>query len=75
MLAPHSHMMHMNTQKMEKYSSTQEMGASEEQIVNSFVASTQTLAVRLWSRAPVGVFVVLEMVIFVSFWEIIQMVR
>lgn len=49
------------------------MGASEEQIVNSFVASTQTLAVRLWSRAPVGV--VLEMVIFVSFWEIIQMVR
>lgn len=51
------------------------MGASEEQIVNSFVASTQTLAVRLWSRAPVGVVVVLEMVIFVSFWEIIQMVR
>lgn len=50
------------------------MGASEEQIVNSFVASTQTLAVRLWSRAPV-VGVVLEMVIFVSFWEIIQMVR
>lgn len=74
MLAPHSHMMHMNTQKMEKYSPTQEMGASEEQIVNSFVASTQTLAVRLWSRAPV-VGVVLEMVIFVSFWEIIQMVR
>lgn len=50
------------------------MGASEEQIVNSFVASTQTLAVRLWSRAPV-VGVVLEMVIIVSFWEIIQMVR
>lgn len=67
-------MMHMNTQKMEKYSPTQEMGASEEQIVNSFVASTQTLAVRLWSRAPV-VGVVLEMVIIVSFWEIIQMVR
>lgn len=38
MLAPHSHMMHMNTQKMEKYSPAQEMGASEEQIVNSFVA-------------------------------------